>query len=102
MALNKIYIDLFSGCGGLSLGLTNAGWKGLFAIEKDPLAFSTLEFNLIQRKKHFDWPSWLPVGAHDINEILHTYKKQLRLLAKKVDLVVGGPPCQGFSVVGRR
>lgn len=30
----KIYIDLFAGCGGLSLGLHNAGWKGLFAIEK--------------------------------------------------------------------
>ena len=35
---NKYYIDFFSGCGGLSLGLGYAGWNGLFAIEKDPMA----------------------------------------------------------------
>ena len=53
------YIDLFAGCGGLSLGLHNAGWKGLFAIEKSPDAFKTLKHNLIDKKKHFDWPGWL-------------------------------------------
>ena len=36
----KIYIDIFAGCGGLSTGLLNAGWKGLFAIEKNADAFS--------------------------------------------------------------
>ena len=35
------YIDLFAGCGGLSLGLYNAGWHGLFAIEKNSDAFLT-------------------------------------------------------------
>jgi DNA (cytosine-5)-methyltransferase 1 len=42
----KTYIDLFSGSGGLSLGLHNAGWKGTFAIEKSEDAFKTLEHNL--------------------------------------------------------
>ena len=56
--MNLTYIDLFAGCGGLSLGLHNAGWKGLFAIEKSPDAFATLKFNLIDNKKHFDWPTW--------------------------------------------
>lgn len=42
-ALN--YIDIFAGCGGLSTGLFNAGWHGLFAVEKNADAFSTL--NLI-------------------------------------------------------
>ena len=37
------YIDLFAGCGGLSLGLHNAGWQGVFAIEKSPDAFKTLQ-----------------------------------------------------------
>ena len=37
------YIDLFAGCGGLSLGLHNSGWKGLFAVEKSPHAFETLK-----------------------------------------------------------
>lgn len=96
------YIDLFAGCGGLSLGLHNAGWKGLFAIEKNPDAFSTLKHNLIDNKKHFDWPSWLPVLPLEIDKVLEDYKEQLINLKGTVDLVAGGPPCQGFSTAGRR
>ena len=55
MSKQHTYIDIFAGCGGLSLGLHNAGWKGLFAIEKSPQAFNTLYHNLIEKKKHFDW-----------------------------------------------
>lgn len=96
------YIDLFAGCGGLSLGLHRAGWKGLFAIEKSPDAFETLQHNLIQKCHHFQWPDWLPLTHHDINEVLSTYYKRLEQLKGTVDLVVGGPPCQGFSMAGRR
>lgn len=95
-------IDLFAGCGGLSLGLYQAGWQGLFAIEKNPCAFETLNHNLIQNKKHFAWPKWLPVQPHDILEVNKNYKEQLLELRGKVDLVAGGPPCQGFSMAGRR
>lgn len=49
------YIDIFAGCGGLSLGLHNAGWKGLFAIEKSKDAFATLKYNLIEKRRHFCW-----------------------------------------------
>lgn len=96
------YIDLFAGCGGLSLGLHNAGWKGLFAIEKSPDAFKTLEHNLIEKKQHFDWPAWLPQQNLEIDKVLGDYKKQLEALRGQVDLVAGGPPCQGFSTAGRR
>ena len=96
------YIDLFAGCGGLSLGLHNSGWKGLFAIEKSPDAFKTLEHNLIKKKKHFNWPKWLPQSNHDINEVLYNYSEELKSLKEKVDLVAGGPPCQGFSIAGQR
>lgn len=97
------YIDLFSGCGGLSLGLGNAGWKGLFAVEKDPMAFSTFKHNLIDGKhKHFDWPEWLPKKATTIQSVLENHKEQLSNLKGKVDLIAGGPPCQGFSLAGRR
>ena len=95
-------IDLFAGCGGLSLGLYQAGWHGLFAIEKNEFAFETLRHNLIESKKHFDWPDWLPKTAHDINEVLKKYSEQLKALQGKVDLVAGGPPCQGFSMAGKR
>lgn len=99
---SKTYIDLFSGCGGLSLGLHNAGWKGAFAIEKSEDAFKTLEHNLIKKKKHFDWPNWLEQKHHDINEILENNSNDLIKLRGKIDLVAGGPPCQGFSMAGRR
>ena len=95
-------IDLFAGAGGLSLGLYQAGWHGLFAIEKNDFAFETLKYNLIDGKKHFDWPEWLPKTAHDINEVLKNYSVQLAALQGKVDLVAGGPPCQGFSMAGKR
>lgn len=95
-------IDLFAGAGGLSLGLYQSGWHGLFAIEKNAFAFETLKHNLIENKKHFDWPKWLPQTNHDINEILKNYSEQLEALQGKVDLVAGGPPCQGFSMAGKR
>ena len=99
---NPTVIDLFAGAGGLSLGLYQAGWEGLFAVEKNAFAFETLKYNLIDNKKHFRWPKWLPQTAHDINEILEKYPKQLKALRGKVDLVAGGPPCQGFSMAGKR
>ncbi|MEC7782653.1 MAG: DNA cytosine methyltransferase [Bacteroidota bacterium] len=102
MSDSKTYIDLFSGCGGLSLGLHNAGWKGAFAIEKSEDAFKTLEHNLIKKKKHFDWPNWLEQKHHDINEILDNNSNDLIQLRGKIDLIAGGPPCQGFSMAGRR
>lgn len=96
------YIDLFAGAGGLSLGLHNAGFKGVFAIEKNADAFSTLKHNLIDKKKHFDWPEWLPIKNHDICEFVTTYHEELEKLNGQIDLVVGGPPCQGFSMAGKR
>jgi len=96
------YIDIFSGCGGLSLGLFKAGWKGVFAIEKSPMAFETLKHNLINNKNHFEWPIWLPQKNHDIRKVISIYRKELISLRGKVTLVAGGPPCQGFSFAGRR
>lgn len=102
MPTKLTYIDLFAGCGGLSLGLHQSGWKGVFAIEKSSDAFKTLEHNLINQKNHFDWPKWLPQKPHEINEVLDKYKSQLEKLKGKVTLIAGGPPCQGFSMAGKR
>ncbi|MCB9352194.1 MAG: DNA cytosine methyltransferase [Lewinellaceae bacterium] len=96
------YIDLFAGCGGLSLGLRNAGWKGIFAVEKDQFAFRTLKHNLIDKEEHFEWPDWLPISSHNIDEIILNYRNELEMLSGEVDLVAGGPPCQGFSSAGKR
>ena len=97
------FIDIFAGCGGLSLGLINAGWKGKFAVEKHPHAFGTLKHNLIDLhdRGYYSWPRWLPCWNHDIKELNRDYEKQLRSM-RGVKLVAGGPPCQGFSMAGRR
>ncbi len=97
------YIDLFAGCGGLSLGLYNSErWHGLFAVEKNVDAFKTLKHNLIDSHQHFSWPEWLRKQNHDIKSLLITHRANLIALRGKVDLVAGGPPCQGFSLAGRR
>lgn len=103
MTRKRTYIDLFAGCGGLSLGLYNSGlWKGLFAIEKSSDAFETFNHNLIDQNSHFEWPDWLPKTNHDINEIIKNYPNELKSLRGKIDMVAGGPPCQGFSTAGKR
>lgn len=96
------YIDLFAGCGGVSLGLHNAGFKGVFAIEKNADAFKTLKTNLIDKKGHFSWVDWLSMTEHDIDEVLLNYVSKLQELHGEIPLVVGGPPCQGFSMAGKR
>lgn len=98
------FIDLFAGCGGLSLGLMQAGWQGLFAIEHEENAFMTLQNNLLREDKpyRFEWPKWLPQRPHSVQNTLDTYADALSALTGKIDMVVGGPPCQGFSMAGRR
>lgn len=103
MSQKPVFIDLFAGCGGLSLGLLQSGWRGLFAIERSPDAFSTLRHNLVDGTRfEYDWPEWLPKTDHDIEVFLERYKGNLASLRGKVDLIAGGPPCQGFSPAGKR
>jgi len=97
------FVDLCAGCGGLSLGLFNAGWRGLFAVEKDKDAFSTLAHNLLGTKEpHFAWPSWLAQSPHSLEDLTAKHGNQLMAMRGRVGLLAGGPPCQGFSTFGRR
>lgn len=104
MTKKPLYIDLFAGCGGLSLGLKKAGWQGSFAVEKSEDAFATLKYNLVDRDVagKFDWPDWLPCEAITTSELIANYEEQLSKLRGNVDLIAGGPPCQGFSFAGKR
>lgn len=98
------FIDAFAGCGGLSLGLMQAGLMGTFAVEHDRFAFTTLKTNLLSKQSQFQysWPRWLPQEPLDIATLLKDYSEQLAALSGSVDVLVGGPPCQGFSMAGRR
>ena len=81
-------IDLFSGCGGLTLGLKNAGFKVLGAVEIDPLSVETYEAN------HQEVKVW-KTDVRNLNPTDIKYK--FRLLKGELDLLSGCPPCQGFS-----
>lgn len=100
------FVDLFAGCGGLSLGLMASGWTGIFAVEQDSLAFGTLKYNLVEGNpnspNHYEWPNWLEKSPVEISQFIEKHRTDLQSLAGKVDLLAGGPPCQGFSLAGRR
>ncbi|MDB6444046.1 DNA cytosine methyltransferase [Pseudomonas sp. 21TX0197] len=103
-AKSLTFIDAFAGCGGLSLGLMQAGLTGRFAIEHDKFAFGTLKANLLAERTPYNyvWPRWLPKEPIGIVELLTNYRARLEELSGSVDILVGGPPCQGFSSAGRR
>jgi DNA (cytosine-5)-methyltransferase 1 len=89
-------IDLFSGAGGMSLGFQAAGCRILAGIDEDDAANATFleNFSRLQRRH----PPFVPSpGEGDLLEF------DLNGLArgKDVDILIGGPPCQGFSRIGR-
>lgn len=84
------FIDLFSGCGGFSAGMEMAGHKCLLGVDFEPAAIKSFEKN----HKH----------AKGVCMDIHKLKKrQLEQLVdiNSIDMVIGGPPCQGFSTVGK-
>ncbi|MBI5386114.1 MAG: DNA cytosine methyltransferase [Verrucomicrobia bacterium] len=85
-----VAIDLYSGCGGLTLGLKQAGFKVVGAVEIDPLAVETYEAN---HKNVHVWPKH--IRKVSVAEV----RRKFGLNPGDLDLLAGCPPCQGFSTM---
>jgi DNA (cytosine-5)-methyltransferase 1 len=140
------HIELFAGCGGMSLGLEAAGYGLYFANELSPMAGETFAYNLLnqtlEENKSIDKTLWIksqfpkneiekrlrenpfeaPKGIYsdinddtildgklligDINGLLKIIEEKPAFANKirnsKIDLISGGPPCQSFSLAGKR
>jgi len=122
------YIDLFAGAGGLSEGFINAGFNPIAHIEVDTSACYTLKtraaYHYLKSTNQYDtYTAYLkkeisrdelythipdevldaiinlPIGGEQ-NRVIHRKIKKI-LQSKKVDVIVGGPPCQAYSLIGR-
>lgn len=90
--VSRTFIDLFAGCGGFSLGMERAGFKCLAAIDFNEQAIAVFRRNFPE----------VPLALHkDLTDFPPNELAEL-LVNEEVDVIVGGPPCQGFSRVRQR
>ncbi len=84
-------LDLFCGCGGLSLGFEKAGYNVLLGVDIWKDALETYKFN--HHNSNVLCADMSTLTGNEVGHLLGT---------NKVDVIIGGPPCQGFSVAGKR
>ncbi|MBS1760345.1 MAG: DNA (cytosine-5-)-methyltransferase [Bacteroidetes bacterium] len=89
MSNQLTYIDLFSGSGGFSLGFDNKGFQNIFSIDIEPSFCETYKFNFPNHN----------LIEKDICQLSDEEIKYLKEV-DDIDVVIGGPPCQGFSIAG--
>ena len=89
---NLNILDLFCGCGGLSFGFEKAGYNVLVGIDNDEAALRTFENNHKGAKSI----------CGDITQVSYEADIKPLLMGNKIDVIVGGPPCQGMSLSGPR
>jgi DNA (cytosine-5)-methyltransferase 1 len=85
-------VDLFCGSGGMSLGFSKEGYKILLANDIEEVCINTYSFN------HMEMPRNRAIKG-DIRDIVNNVKDQV---SEEVNVIIGGPPCQGFSMANRQ
>lgn len=93
MKKRPIGIDLFAGAGGLSLGFEQAGFDVKAAVEIDPIHCATHEYN---------FPNCKTICASVVDLTGKKIREIAALEDDDIDVVFGGAPCQGFSMIGKR
>jgi DNA (cytosine-5)-methyltransferase 1 len=88
-----IGIDLFAGAGGLSLGFEQAGFDIAAAVEIDPIHCATHEYN---------FPKTKTICASVVDLTGDEIRRLSGIDDTEIDVVFGGAPCQGFSMIGKR
>ena len=91
--MRPIAIDLFAGAGGMSLGFEQAGFDVVAAIEIDPVHCAIHEFN---------FPDTAVIPKSVVGLSATEIRERAKIGNAKIDCVFGGPPCQGFSLIGHR
>lgn len=86
-------MDLFAGAGGMTLGFEQAGFDVLASVEIDPIHCAIHEFN---------FPFWKVFCKSIVDITAEEIRKKSRINDREIDVVFGGPPCQGFSLIGKR
>ena len=88
-----IAVDLFAGVGGMTLGFEQAGFDVLASVEIDPIHCAIHKFN---------FPFWT-VLCKSVEDTTGTeIRNSSKIADQEIDVVFGGPPCQGFSLIGKR
>ena len=106
--MKNTFIDLFAGCGGLSLGLEQAGFHPVYVNELNKDALNTY----LENRKEYKHLSNNNYHSNDIYELTknksnlenlsNNLRKKFNIKNGNLSLVVGGPPCQGYSGIGHR
>ncbi len=91
------FIDLFAGAGGLSCGFVMAGYTPIASVENMPQAVATYKYNFVDKKGFDENVEIRDIRQKKVKENLYSSVK-----GKNIDVIVGGFPCQGFSMAGNR
>lgn len=108
MARQRYFVDLFAGCGGLSLGLEYSGFTPSYVNELNEDALETYLINrdhtnpLLRKKYHSNDIKQLAVKKDGLKKMSTNMMADYGISKGDLDLVTGGPPCQGFSIIGHR
>lgn len=91
--MRPLAIDLFAGAGGMSLGFEQAGFDVAAAVEIDPVHCAVHEFN---------FPNTTVICSSVVGLSAEEIRRRAQIGDAPIDCVFGGPPCQGFSLIGQR